>query len=171
MKMLATALLLIFTHLVIAGCVSNGNGIGYTRTTTLTNGTVVVEEVVVEQPSDPKDGAYLYLTGEDFQAGTGAAQDASRKLREIQEGKTKRFKYMWCGLVVLLGVIAGFLPNYLVSNKDAAIGILAGLAGFAVVKWVDSSSGLMGILLPIVAVGGGGYLAWTYFKGKLKFNE
>lgn len=166
--------IIIILSLVSFGCVGGKkSGIDYTKMTTLTNGVVIIEETVVRQPSDPKEGSYLFTSPDGLQAGTGSAQDASKKQHEIEKGKSKRSAFMWCGIVIVLGgvlLMLGTIPALgLTNGKSNKVGLImmgAGGAGIAVVIWADAAAPFMGWLLPIAIVGGGGYIVWNYVQTK-----
>ena len=75
---------------------------------------------------------------------------------------------IYYGLVALLGLSLAvlFLPEWIVSNKDALIGFGVTGAMFVVVKYVDASAGIMGWVIPVCVVGAVGYLGYRYFAGK-----
>ena len=168
------AILLIAT---LTGCFSGTSGIDYIRTTTLTNGVVVVEEIAVMQPSDPLEGAYLETSGIALYAATGGAQDVSKKQKVIEEGKSKRAAYMWCGIVIIMGgllLMLGALPMINLTNgKSNKIGLImigSGVAGIALIKYVDASASFMGWILPLAIVGSVGYIIWNHYKNKTIAN-
>ena len=161
------ATLFFFALLFLSGChFVAPSQITYTRTTPPTNGTVVVEQVVVRQPDAPKQGAALSIAPASIEASTGAAQSEAKRIDASSRGKARRVLFVFCGLVLLLGAIALALPNYLVSNKDALLVILAGLVSMALVVWADAAATVMRWVLPVVVVLAAGYLAWIYQRNR-----
>jgi hypothetical protein len=143
---------------LLLSCFSQQGECTIERKTTHLDGSVEESQVSFILPANPSGGSsLLFTTNCEFKAEFPATQSVSAKEKEKQQGKTDRLattmQWACVGLLLLTGLVAGFLPNFLVSNKTAMmIMAVAGLFAVLIIHAPDTAP-VMKWVLPAGVVG------------------
>lgn len=100
-----------------------------------------------------------------------ATMSGAQPIAEIKdaEGRAagKTILYACIGILAIISGVALFLPDRLVTNSDALLGIACAGGLYAIVTWADASSKIMSIAGPVVVIAFLGYIFWRkYIRNK-----
>jgi len=145
---------------LLAGCWSGGD----VPVAQYRNGPV---RVSVRAPQYARDATALCIsTNGEVSVVIGSSQPAAEIGRA--EGAKIRMRVVNIGLVLLFGLslLVLFLPEWIVSNKDALIGMAGTAALFVVVRYAEASAPAMAWIVPVLALAAAAYLAWSWRAGR-----
>jgi len=150
--------------LALVGCMATGV-IKNETTTTKPDGTVTTSVTKAVLPKYPDgEATYTSPTGETITL--PKSQDQAKIEGTKGDAKNVRLLYIGAGILLIIGGIGLALPNYWVSNKDAAMVIAAALISFGALRFVESSEKIMGYVIPVAIVCGIGFIGFNYYKNR-----
>ena len=169
--------LLLAAALLVGGC-SGPSTIKTEVVRTYPSGVVEKVKTSLKGPEYALEGSSLDVTTNGVYGSLSAAQDVKgieeargESAKELEEAKgdniSKKIVYGGLALILLLSIVALFLPDTIVSKKDALTGFACALAGFVIVRYVEASAPVMKWVIPLAALGGGIYLFVMWRRGRI----
>ena len=155
------------TIVTLMGCAMQG-GIKNKTVVDKPDGTRITSTTTAKMPEHPAS-ELLYtntITGESLLVPKAQSEAEIEDVK--QDGKNKRLFYAGIALIFIIGAVAFMAPNHLVSNKDASMVCLFAVLAFGAVRYVESSEKYMGYIIPVLIVGGAGWIAWDWVSNKKK---